>query len=86
MNDWHLAGVQCPSCRARSTWCAPKVEAETHNLEYICVACNGQFYMRDRSFHHYTSYAMLSEWDQQRVRMLRVVAGCGGNSAVGAFR
>lgn len=86
MDDWHLSGIKCPHCLSRSTWCAPKVLNADQGLEYICVACDGQFYMHDRSFRHYTSYAMLSEWDQQRVRMLRNVAGCGGNSAVGAFR
>lgn len=85
MSDWHQAGVHCPSCQSRSTWCAPKIEDAARGLEYICVACNGRFYLRGMSFVGFASYHSLSEWDRRRVQELRRVAGCGANSAVGAF-
>lgn len=80
---WHIAAVRCPECLDRSTWCAPAEEDEA--MEYICLACNGQFYRKGRSFMDYTPHRQLSEWDQDRVRQLRIKAGCGSNSAVGAF-
>ena len=85
--DWHAAFVRCPECRERSTWCAPepKPDAKEAELEYVCLACNGRFYRRGQSFIGYTPYRQLSEWDQDRIKRMRVRAGVGGNSAVGAF-
>ena len=81
--EWHPAFVKCPECLSRSTWCAPEVKEK--DMEYMCVACDGRFYRRGQSFIHYTPYRQLSEWDQDRVRRLRIHAGAGSNSAVGAF-
>lgn len=72
-DEWlHASHMHCPLCAAHALWAR-------ESGVYYCVGCDRRFVLS------VFDTISLSASERDELALARLTAGCGGNSALGAF-